>query len=136
MSKIVAPLILLVIVAVFSTAFITSRKPNNQPEKNNFKNQEIQRTSQNQIIYYFGQGCPHCANVKEFIEKNKVHEKLSFEEKEVWYNRSNAAELEEKAKRCGISDKDLGVPFLWDGKKCFVGDVDVINFFKSKISSS
>lgn len=85
------------------------------------------------IVLYYGDGCPHCANVDKFIEENKVGEKVSFEKKEVFNNRANARDMGSKAKMCKIdTTSGMGVPFLWDGEKCYQGDVDVINFFKSK----
>lgn len=85
-----------------------------------------------QIVLYYGEGCPHCKIVDDFISQNSIKEKVDFVEKEVWYNKINAAELAEKAKICGLKDDSIGVPFLWDGKDCLIGDVDIINFFKSK----
>ena len=81
------------------------------------------------IILFYGIGCPHCAKVEEFIKENKVDEKISFQEKEVYFNKNNANELLEKAKKCGIPENEIGVPLLWDGSRCFVGEVEIINFF-------
>jgi glutaredoxin len=104
-------------------------KTQNQPETNKPTTQEAQ---QSQIILFYGQGCPHCAKVEEYIKENKVKEKISFEEKEVYYNQNNAKELGEKAKSCGIDQNEIGVPFLWNSGKCLIGDQDIINFFKEK----
>ena len=86
----------------------------------------------NQIILFYGDGCPHCAIVEEYINKNNVQNKISFTQKEVYYNQSNAKELETKAKICGLPTNSIGVPFLWNGDKCLIGDQDIINFFKQK----
>ena len=90
-------------------------------------------TKTNQPILYYGKGCPHCSKVEEFIKENKVKEKISFEEKEVWYNQNNVKELDDKAKSCNIDQKEIGVPFLWDNGKCLTGDQDIINYFKEKM---
>jgi len=87
----------------------------------------------NEIILYYGDGCPHCAAVEDCIEKNNIKNKIPFVQKEVYFNQSNAKELEAKAKICGLSTDSIGVPFLWDGEKCFIGDQEIINFFKQKI---
>jgi len=92
-----------------------------------------QPNSENQVILFYGDGCPICAIVDDYIEKNNVKEKIEFEQKEVYYNKNNANELIEKAKTCGISAESIGVPFLWDGEKCLMGSQDIINFFKQKI---
>lgn len=90
---------------------------------------------QTKIILYYGIGCPHCAKVEEFIQENKIKEKIDFEEKEVYYDYQNALDLQEKAKKCALPLREIGVPFLWDGSKCFIGDEDIIQFFTKKISS-
>ena len=85
-----------------------------------------------EIILFYGVGCTHCAKVEEFIKENKIEEKISFQKKEVYFNKKNANELAGKAKKCGLPTNEIGVPLLWDGSKCIVGDEDIINFFKEK----
>jgi len=85
-----------------------------------------------EIIYFYGEGCPHCANVDQFLKDNKIEEKISFEKKEMFNNQDNAKELVAVAQKCGLPPDQVGVPFLWDGSKCYVGDTDVMNFFKQK----
>jgi len=84
------------------------------------------------IVLFYGDGCPHCALVEEYVNQNGVDAKVSFVKKEVYYNKQNADELVAKAKACGMPTNSIGVPFLWDGSKCLVGDQDIIEFFKSK----
>ncbi|PJE67770.1 hypothetical protein COU95_00635 [Candidatus Shapirobacteria bacterium CG10_big_fil_rev_8_21_14_0_10_40_9] len=93
-----------------------------------------QPNSQNQIILFYGDGCPHCAIVEEYLKENQAESKISFAQKEVYYNQSNAKELEEKAKLCGMPTDSIGVPFLWDGEKCIIGDRDIIEFFEQKVN--
>ena len=119
-KKLIVPTILFAVIMIFSFSVLSKNKGNSKPES--------------QIILFYGIGCPHCAIVEKYIEENKVKEEISFAEKEVYYNQSNAKELEEKAKICKIPENEVGVPFLWDGKKCYIGDVDIINFFKEKIN--
>ena len=86
-----------------------------------------------ELIYFYGEGCPHCANVDAFLKDNKIEEKVSFEKKEVFNNQDNAKELVDLSQKCSLPADQVGVPFLWDGSKCFVGDTDIINFFKQKV---
>lgn len=95
--------------------------------------QEQGQEQENEIVLFYGEGCPHCANVDKFIEENKIEEKLSFVRKEVFSNAANAKELTKIAQQCELSSSAIGVPFLWDKENCVVGDVNVINFFKQKI---
>src|SRR3989339_588327 len=85
------------------------------------------------IILFYGDGCPHCKIVDDFITENKIEDKVKFSRLEVWYNRNNQLILEKAAETCGIKGDTVGVPFLYDGAgKCIIGDVDAINFFKKE----
>lgn len=86
------------------------------------------------IVYYYGEGCPHCKVVSDFLQANPlVAEKVTFEKKEVWSNKANANEMQRRAKACNVQPDGMGVPFLYGGDgKCYIGQVDVVNFFKEK----
>lgn len=124
-KKVIIPTILFVIVFIISVIVLLENK------KSNLQN-NTEQTEEAQIILFYGQGCPHCAIVDDYIETNNIKEKISFEEKEVYYNQANASELAQKAKSCGISIESIGVPFLWDGSMCYAGDQKIIDFFKRK----
>jgi len=86
------------------------------------------------ITLFYGDGCPHCEIVEEFIKKNNLKDKISFVQKEVYNDKKNSDDLVAKAKICGIPTNSIGVPFLWDGTKCLVGGKDIIDLFKSLIN--
>ena len=84
------------------------------------------------IILFYGEECPHCKIVDEFVAENNVKEKVNFSNLEVWRSKDNQAILGQVVKECKINSSEVGVPFLYDGSgNCYVGDVDVINFFKN-----
>ncbi|MCX6765803.1 MAG: hypothetical protein NT136_02490 [Candidatus Moranbacteria bacterium] len=99
----------------------------NQPKK-----AEAPASPANGIVYYYGQECSHCQEVVKFLEENKIAEKVSFSKKEVWHNRENAAELEQRAEECGLDKSKVGVPFLYAQGKCLIGTPDVVDFFKKE----
>ncbi|MFA6423734.1 MAG: hypothetical protein WCV83_00275 [Candidatus Magasanikbacteria bacterium] len=85
-------------------------------------------------ILFFGDGCPHCKIVDDFVVTNKVHDKVQFTTKEVWNNQDNAILMTKIWKQCGLSTVDgMGVPFYWDGANCYNGQDEIINYFKTKI---
>lgn len=86
------------------------------------------------IILFYGTNCSYCEKVETFIKNNKVEESVSFTRLEVFHDSFNASVLADKAHVCGLDDSHIGVPFLWDGKQCVVGYVDVIKFFQDKIA--
>ncbi|MFA5985980.1 MAG: hypothetical protein WC819_01365 [Parcubacteria group bacterium] len=88
------------------------------------------------IIFYYGDTCPHCKNVEEYVAQNNVQEKVPFEQKEVYNNEENAKELTRTAQQCGLEKNKVGVvPLLWTGENCLVGDKDIIAFFAEKIGN-
>lgn len=84
------------------------------------------------IILFYGEGCPHCKIVDDFIKDNKIEEKVKFSRLEVWYNKANQKIIANTAEKCGIPGDTVGVPFLYDGKNCLIGSPDIINFFKNE----
>jgi hypothetical protein len=90
------------------------------------------------IVLFYGQECPHCADVDAFIKANNIDQKVKITKLEVWHDRNNATLLAEVAQKCGISSGSVGVPFLYDppsakageNGKCYIGEVDVPNFLK------
>jgi len=83
-------------------------------------------------ILFYGDTCPHCKIVEQYISDNKILDKMPLEQKEVYKDQANAAEMVVAARACGLSQNDLGVPFLWSDNKCLTGDTDIVNFFKTK----
>ena len=129
-KKVIIPTILFIAVLIFSFVILLKNKENNLPNNNIGENQ---RAEESQIVLYYGEGCPACAVVEDYIEKNNIKERMEFEQKEVYYNKMNADELVERAKTCGISANSIQIPFLWDGSKCFVGSQTIIDFFNQKL---
>ena len=127
-NKILIPTILFAVVLIFSFFALSQEKDKNQISTNETVAKEGQ--SADQVILFYGDGCPHCAIVEEYIKENSIGDKISFAQKEVYYNQNNAKELETKAKICGLPTDSIGVPFLWNGEDCLIGDQDIINFFK------
>ena len=132
-NKIIIPTVLFAFVLIFSF-YVLSQEKNKTEIVTNESIKKVPTTpeSSNQLIFFYGDKCPHCAIVEKYFKENKIEEKIQFSQKEVYSNKNNAKELEAKAKACGISTDSIGVPFLWDGEKCLIGDEDIINFFEQK----
>lgn len=128
-KKITIPLLLFIFVLIFSVSLLLKGKSKNQA------NNQKENKTKTEIILFYGISCPHCKEVEDYIKKNDIEDKISFVQKEVYFNRNNAKELEDKAKICGFNTNEIGVPFLWDGEKCLIGSLDIINFFANKTSS-
>lgn len=85
------------------------------------------------LTYYWGNGCPHCAKVEEFLKTWEKKDQVKIDKKEVWYNKVNAKELQARYQTCGIANpNEMGVPLLFTPEgKCFSGDTPIIDYFKS-----
>ncbi|KKR62897.1 hypothetical protein A2210_00370 [Candidatus Woesebacteria bacterium RIFOXYA1_FULL_40_18] len=82
--------------------------------------------------YFWGDGCPHCAIVEEFLNSWEGKDKIAIDKKEVWNNRENASLLNQRVKSCSLNLNEVGVPFLFTPEgKCITGDTPIIDFFKS-----
>ena len=81
--------------------------------------------------YYWGEGCPHCANVEEFLSTWENRDKVQIDKKEVYNNQDNIGLFKSRAEFCKLPNNQVGVPFLFTPEgECVVGDTPIINLFK------
>jgi glutaredoxin len=80
------------------------------------------------LVLFYGTTCPHCKIVEEYIDTNNIESKINIEYKEIYSNSLNSQELKNRASSCGLDVQYIGVPFLWDGSNCYMGDSDIIEF--------
>lgn len=144
MKKALLVIIPIVILVVAVLIYFNSKKTDSSSTSNNTENgtvagttssdREIKSVEGSDIILFYGEGCPHCKNVEDFIRNNNIDEKVQFDLKEIWYNKDNATLMNQKADICKINKDELGVPFLFDAKnsKCLVGADEIIQFFKDQ----
>lgn len=83
------------------------------------------------MTLFYSNSCPHCETVEEFIDENSIDEKFDFQRLEVSMSTRNSQRLAGRAQTCGLNPNTLGVPFLWTGEECMMGDVDIIEYFQS-----
>jgi len=95
--------------------------------------EEMKETfDQSVTTYFYGEECPHCRDVRKFLDENKVEEKFSFVKREVWHDSANASLMREAASACALQSDEVAVPFVFSEGKCLVGTPKVIEFFKQK----
>lgn len=122
MNKVVVILILVTLLILGGGAFLITKqdsKPIPTPEPNTYQ-------------YFWGNGCPHCANVSAFTDTWSGKDKIKMNKLEVWNSTENARIMADRAKVCGISKSNLAVPLLITiDNKCLMGDTPIIDYFKS-----
>ena len=130
--------LILIIVSLISFVVFGS-KNNNVTKVSN--NQNVSKTipvNDKTPIFYYGNTCPHCADVEAWMKENRIEEKITISKKEVYDNRQNSEELTQVAESCGLPTDSIGVPFLSSEGKCIIGTPDIINYLteKSAVSES
>jgi len=123
--KKILPLVL-ILLAIGAYFFFNSRKAALQT----FPDSEAN------LILFWGQGCPHCEKVKEYIKQNNLDSKVKIAYKEVYYDQNNQKLLESTVQKCPEIDssRGIGVPLAFDtqNNKCLYGDAPIIEWLGSK----
>jgi len=96
---------------------------------------KINNSANADIIFYYGQECPHCHVVLKYISDNKIDQKIKINSLEVYHNDVNKNELSNLTRICPeIKDNTgaIGVPvaFFVKENKCLVGDTPIIEKLK------
>ncbi|NDK07939.1 hypothetical protein EOM39_01685 [Candidatus Gracilibacteria bacterium] len=92
-------------------------------------------------IFYYGQGCPHCANVERYFKEDNIKSKYTIEEREVYFNAGNRDKFSADADLMGMPIESRGVPTLVvkddSGNPVLykVGDTSIVEYFKSLVGS-
>ena len=135
-QTIITGLVVLIIIGLLSVIVLGSKNKNTQLNivQSNQEGSLTPKTTSNNnsIIFFYGNTCPHCKEVEEWIKDNKIEEKIDMIKKEVYDNRENAQELSLVAHNCGLDTNSVGVPFLYSENRCFVGTPDIESYLSQK----
>ncbi len=112
--------ILVLVVAIF----LISSKGNNQDVNGNSISESLDLNSNPDkvtIYFFWGDGCPHCATEKPYLEEwqKKYGDKIEVKMFETWKNPDNVKLFQEAAQAYGIQAQ--GVPTTFIGEKNWVG---------------
>lgn len=137
LNKIIIFLSLAIIIYLLLDLFILNGRPlfKKNASQNALENSETVTAPVTADIFYWGEGCPHCQDVKDWMAEQKVSEKMEVISKEVYNNQANSQELTARAKSCGLDTQRIGVPFLYtiDGD-CIIGTPKIIEYLSQKIA--
>jgi len=86
--------------------------------------------SGNSTTLFYGDTCPHCHVVIDWLDKNSnIKEASGVVYKEVYKNQANARMMTQRAEECEINTQNgVGVPFLYDNGQCLIGDQPIIDY--------
>ncbi len=106
-QKILALILLLLLTLSFSPGFVNAQ--------DNYEDNKV-------IIYFFwGDGCPHCATEKPYLEEwqEKYGDNIEIKSFETWKDQSNVPLFQQAAQAYGIQAR--GVPTTFIGEKNWIG---------------
>ena len=126
--------ILIIIAVLIGFYFLTSQKPNTLTST---LTPTSIPTPTSDLVLFYGSTCPHCKVVEEFISTNKIDQKLTISQLEVYENKSNVKIFSDMVKKVcpdQLNPEGLPVPFLIDQKnnKCLVGDTPITDYLSEK----
>jgi cytochrome c biogenesis protein CcdA/glutaredoxin len=88
------------------------------------------------ITYYYGIGCPHCAQVTPFLEDlQNQYPDLNIIKKEIYYDQQNAQDFLRALDHFNIPHDQGGIPFIIVGNQYLVGDTPIINNLEALLLS-
>ncbi|NMC99367.1 MAG: hypothetical protein GYA62_06580 [Bacteroidales bacterium] len=84
------------------------------------------------IYFFYGTGCPHCAQVEQYFEKNDIFAKYPVEKKEIYFNHDNAVLFNRLLDNLKFPNNNRGIPTIIIGNKVLTGDKEIIDNFLSE----
>ncbi len=86
------------------------------------------------IYFFYGEGCPHCANVHPVI--NELAEKFDIDmhQFEIYHNTKNGVLLNSYFEAYNVAPNKRGVPVVFIGNTYLIGDKPIINNIENKIT--
>jgi len=86
------------------------------------------------LNFYYGDGCPHCAQVKPFIHQMALlYPDVEIGQYEVYKNRVNASQLTQAFEDYGIPFDKRGVPVVFLNGTYFLGDSPILDNLEGEI---
>lgn len=97
----------------------------------NIKLSQLEQEPSDTFFYKFD--CPHCRNVEHYMEENNVTSFLKFGMMDVSRSDKEKASFNRVVQICEIPKEQVGVPLLYYNKTCYLGENEIVNFFKEEI---
>ncbi len=117
----------IILIALFGTLFLVY-----QTTQSSLSTTSLVTLDKDAFIYFYGNTCPHCAELNEWLKETGIEKKVKFEKREVYQNKANANLMEQAAQICNLDTTQLGVPFVYDNGKCYIGSDQAKEIFQKK----
>jgi cysteine-rich repeat protein/parallel beta-helix repeat protein len=96
---------------------------------------ELMTSEHLDVYFFYGQGCPHCANVEPFILEMEHKYPLQIHKYDVYTNRSHISLFNEYFDKYGVPQERRGIPAIFVGSAYFIGDGSIIDGFEQTIET-
>lgn len=83
--------------------------------------------AQEAAVLFYSKDCPHCQNVEKQLTDKGYRSMFSLTEKEVTTSQANLDEYYADIKICQFPSDQAGVPMIFFGGHCYMGELDVMN---------
>lgn len=94
--------------------------------------QTTQAAAKKSYMLFYGDTCPYCHDVLEWMDEVGLDSLLEVEQREVYNNPQYNEQMKLAATNCGVTRS--GVPFLYDAaeKECVVGSTPIIDYLSAE----
>ncbi len=94
----------------------------------------VQASTSLNISFFYGDGCPHCAEVKPVITDLETrYPQVEFKSHEVYHDQTNALLLYQFYDQYNVPQSERGVPVVFVKGEYLVGDQSIIDNLENKI---
>lgn len=77
------------------------------------------------ILFFYGQGCPHCAKVEDYFNKQDAYDNYPIAKKEIYNSPDNAAEFNQIMDNLDVPLTKRGVPTIVMGTYYMIGEEEI-----------
>lgn len=101
----------------------------------------VEAQTEKEVYFFYGIGCPHCAEVEDsgVLEQVEESQGIEIQRLEIYANQENRAKYLEFAERLGLSQFERGIPMVVisceDDLSYLIGDRPIIENLEEAISS-
>lgn len=92
-------------------------------------------TSKLDVYYFYGLGCPHCANVEPLLTKLELTYPIRIQKFDLYSNQSALLTFDEYCNRFNITIENRAIPAIFINSNYFVGDTPILNGLEKTIQT-
>lgn len=99
-----------------------------------YSSQQKKQADNNKSVLFYGNTCPHCQELDEWLKANNIETHFPLIHKEVYQDKANAGQLGTTAQSCGLNTDSIVVPFLYSQGQCFIGKDQIIEYLNQRLN--